>query len=297
MTTHITLSTLHGAVEIELLQNQFVDFWYNHYQSMISQYSVKARPTRWPYYRDCDTVQVDKIVTAILDVIERINSADYLTPLPETVTRQQLLALDINTQQVLNRLHRYAVVCSDYRDRWCQHGPVEFEWIDWNNEEFMYVINVLNQSIHQLEDYVVTPHKQEFLESIQTVEFVFQSSMYRDVDVFAIGADLAVPEEMQKHLRLTGYDVWVKKDLLGKDFVTAFADHDDATQFDIRPQTIISGGIAIDVNSWREDFFNSQSFTAWLGQTPADCHGSYPLGRVIAGKQHLLKTFNITGGP
>lgn len=298
MSKHINLSTKFGLVVVELLNNPFVDFWLSHYQAMMAaRYSIGTRPTKWPFYQESDPGQVQHIVTTILDTIDQLNSAEYLTPLPETVTAQQLLSLDLNTQQVLNRLHRYAVVCSDYRDRWCQSGPVMFEWIPWENEQFMYLTNLLNQSIHQLENYVITPHKQEFSQSIQTVEFVFESSLYQDVDVFAAGAEIAVPEHMQQHLKLSGYDVWVKKDLLGKDFVTAFADHDDPDQFDIRPQNIISGGIAIDVNSWRDSFFNSAAFTSWLGQTPADCHGSYPLGQVIAGKQHLLKVFDILGGP
>lgn len=297
MPKHINLSTKFGTVVVELLENSFVDFWLDHYQSMTARYNIDARPTKWPFYQQSNPAQVQHVVATILNTIDCLNNVKYLTALPETVTAQQLLSLDLTTQQVLNRLHRYAVVCSDYRDRWCQSGPVMFDWIPWENEEFMYLINLLNQSIHQLEDNVITPHKQEFLHAIQTVEFVFESSLYQDIDVFAAGAEIAVPEHMQQHLRLSGYDVWVKKDLLGKDFITAFADHDDPSEFDIRSQNIISGGIAIDVNDWRSSFFNSAAFTSWLGTTPTDLHGSYPLGRVIDGKQQLLKFFDINGGP
>jgi hypothetical protein len=83
--------------------------------------------------------------------------------------------------------------------------------------------------------------------------------------------------------------VWIKKDLLGKDFITAFADHDDPAQFDIRPPPTISGGIAIDLDQGRDNLFDSPLFAAWLGQSPNDTHGSYPLGKVISGKENLLK--------
>lgn len=297
MPKHITLDVDHGEITIELLDNSFVDFWVKHHESMMSRYSISARPTKWPFYKNCDQSCVDKIVLTILATIDQINTADYLSVLPELVTEHQLLALDLSTQQVLNRLHRYAVVCADYRDRWHLQGPVEFEFVPWENQEFMYLINVLNQSIHQLEDYVVTPHKQEFSQSIHTVEFVFQSSLYQDVDVFATGADLAIPTHMQQHLRLLDHDVWIKKDLLGKDFVTAFADHDDPAEFDIRPQNIISGSVSIDVNNWREQFFNSSAFGSWLGQPVSNHHGSYPLGNVVAGKNHLQKVQHKLGGP
>jgi hypothetical protein len=289
MTNQIQLSTKHGQVLVELLDTEFVHFWKTHYDQMVDCYSLTPRHVPWPNYQPCSHETVDTLIDRILNVIKTINSSSYLCPLPEIVTKDQLSRLDLSTQQLLNRLHRYAVVATEFGNRWHHNGQEEFNPVPYTNDEFMYNINVLNQSIHYLEEYVITPHKQEFLRQVQTVEFVFESSKYQDVDVFLDGSAVAIPDEMQQHLRLSGYDVWIKKDLLGKDFITAFADHDDPAQFDIRPPPTISGGIAIDLDQGRDNLFDSPLFAAWLGQSPNDTHGSYPLGKVISGKENLLK--------
>jgi hypothetical protein len=276
-----------GAVSIELLDTKFVDFWYKHFVAMSTQYELQPKPRAWPYFKAQDCQQVADIVDRIISTINKINQISYLQPLPETVDKQQLLALDLGTQQLLNRLHRYAVVGTEIRDRWEHHSNSLFDLVPFDDEQYMYLLNLLNQSIHALEEFVQTPHKLQFLKANKGIELCFSASKYNDVDVYQDGADLEIPAHMQECLQLTGYDVWIKKDLLGKDFITAFADHDDPLQFDIRPPPMVSGGIMIDYNNGLDDIFSSNEFRQWLGSAPTNYHGSYPLGKVISGKQHL----------
>lgn len=285
MGTKLYFSTDRGPFVIELLENEFVQIWQNHFQYMTQLYALRHRYNMWPCLQQ-PTTNVEEIAKSIVDTMEQINGLDYVSALPESCTVAQLMTLDLDCQALLNRLHRYAVIGTELRDRWTLESP-GFNWIPYENQEFMYLINLLNQSIHRLEDYVVTPRRQRFDRSWNTLELVFDASRYQDVDVYQDHADVEIPKHFEKYLQTTGADVWIKKDLLGKDFVTAFFDHDDAAQFDIRPPPMFSGGIQITLNQGREQLFNDLEFRQWLGRPVSNHHGSYPIGNIISGKENL----------
>jgi hypothetical protein len=110
-----------GPFSIELLDNRFVDFWFDHFTKMIGRYSIYNRNGAWPYYKRVPD-GADIVVNGILSAIEQINQLDCVCPLPDIVTKEQLLKLDLTTQQILNRLHRYAVVGTEIRDRWTRES-------------------------------------------------------------------------------------------------------------------------------------------------------------------------------
>jgi hypothetical protein len=281
-----------GIVTIELVNTKFVDFWFRHFQHMATHYNLRLRKADWPYYKELDS-DAFTIIDKITEVIDKINTLEYLSPLPETVTRNQFTSFDLTTQQLLNRLHRYCVVGTECRNRWLYHDEPTFEWIQWDNDQYMYLLNLLNQNIHHLEEYVKAPNRVKFVRTISTQELIFSASRYTDVDVYADDADLEIPDSMQDQLRIGGYDVWIKKDILGKDFITAFADHDDPAEFDVRPPPMISGGLSIELNNGKDTLYRSEEFRTWLQQPLTDQHGSYPIGQVVAGKHHLLKATTV----
>ena len=296
MSKILDFRTEHGTFSIELLDNIFVNQWLEHFLKMSQKYHTTIRPTSWPYIIP-NSDSTDHSIDQVLEAIQLINNLDFISPLPETVTREQLALLDVSTQQVLNRLHRYAVVASDTRNRWIMNQEPSYEWVPYEIEQFNYAVNLLNQNIHNLEQHVSTPHKHKFHAVWQSTEIIFDASKYSDVNVYHDGVDVAIPDNMFTHLKLTGYDVWLKKDLLGKDFITAFADHDNANEFDVRPPTIYSGAIHIDRNTGKDNIYQSSEFTTWLGGNPTDYHGNYPLGNVIANKQNIIdcKTVEFIG--
>lgn len=281
-----------GLVTIELADTKFVNFWFSHFQQMVTKYSLQTQKVDWPYYKKLDSTAFT-IVDTIIDVINKINTLEYLSPLPEKITRNQFTSFDLTTQHLLNRLHRYCVVGTECRNRWLYHDAPTFEWVQWDDDQYMYLLNLLNQSIHSLEEYVKTPHRVKFSRTISSQQINFCASRYTDVDIYADGADLEIPDSMQDQLRISGYDVWIKKDILGKDFITAFADHDNPAEFDVRPPPMISGGLSIDFNNGKDTLYRSEEFQTWLQQPLTDHHGNYPIGQVIAGKQYLLNATTI----
>jgi hypothetical protein len=281
----LDFQTEHGVFSIELLDNPFVKQWLEHFLKMSQKYHTTIRSTSWPHVMrnlDLKNQSIDQVLTAI----ELVNSLDFVAPLPETVTQEQLTPLDLSTQLILNRLHRYAVVAAETRDRWILHDKPSYKWVPYEVEQFNYAVNLLNQNIHNLEQYVSTPHKTKFSTVWQSTEILFDASKYNDVTVYHDDVDVAITDDMFPHLRLSEYDVWIKKDLLGKDYITAFADHDSPAEFDVRPPTMYSGAIHIDQNLGKDTIYQSLDFINWLGATPGNYHGNYPLGKVISNKSN-----------
>jgi hypothetical protein len=137
--------------------------------------------------------------------------------------------------------------------------------------------------------YVETPNKKQFFGCSQSIEFIVNSdaSQYADVDVYKDGVDLDIPAELNKHLAITGADVWIKKDILGKDLITAFGDHDDPTADDvIFPPKMISGGFMVELND-KENLFESNEFAQWFAKPIDPQDGNFPLGNVVFGKENI----------
>jgi hypothetical protein len=290
----LNLQTDHGTTSIKLLDNPFVDFWLTHFQKVIKFYDVEIIPGAQPSLNTCSLDLKEKLIDNIISSIDKINALNYVVPFPELFTRDQLSSLDLITQLTLNKLHRYCVVGDQCRNRWIYESEEQFNYVDYGNQEYSYLINLLNQNIHALELYVETPNKLKFQNSIENVHlFLINSSKYSDVNIYADGIDIEILDSMQEHMRLTGHDVWIRKDIVGKDFITAFSEHEDPNQFDIRPPPMISGSMLIDVNNGRSQLFNSQEFKDWLGKEPTDLHGSYPLGDIISGKEYLRTSKKI----
>lgn len=292
MPRHLHFATNSGTVVVDLLDNEFVDFWLEHFLNMHQRYTLDIRSVEWPYLRPRDHLIPD-LIQRTVDIAEQINSLPDIQPLPETVLASTLMPLNLDTQRFLNRLHRYLVTATELRDRWHWAGPAEFAWRPYDDQQFQYLLNLLNQTIHALEEYVVTPHRQQFNRFITSREVSFSASRYQDVNIYHDDVDLSIPNHMQRHLCLHGHDVWIKKDILGKDFITAFADHDDPLAFDVRSPPMISGGLMFDINSSRTDLFHHPAFAAWLGYQPADTNGSYALGDIVSGREHLLQSPHI----
>jgi hypothetical protein len=296
MTKILDFCTERGPFSIELLDNQFVAQWLEHFLKMSQKYHTTIRPTQWPYVMPNSNSKNDYI-DQVLAAIQLINSFNFVVPLPETVTREQLACLDLSTQQILNRLHRYVVVAAETRNRWLLNQEPSYEWVPYDVEEFNYAVNLLNQNIHNLEQCVNTPHKDKFHGVWKSIEILFDASKYNDVNIYFDDVDVAISDDMFPHLCLNGYDVWIKKDLLGKDYITAFVDHDSPTEFDVRPPTMYSGAIHINQNAGKDDIYNSSEFKTWLGNAPTNYHGNYPLGNIIGNKQNAIdcKTVEFIG--
>lgn len=286
----LSFDTDRGHVEIELFDNSFVNMWVQHAEKMIKKYQYKSRTMTWPFLHNHQN-GADSIINKLLSTVDDINHQDFLVPMPETVKFQDLQSLDLHAQHVLNRLHRYCVTATTLRDRWIPDA-VAWSWIDYENKKFDYLINLLNQTIHHLEEYVATPRKKKLAGATLSTEFILVASQHSDVDIYQDDVDFWIPNDMQQYLSIDKADVWIKKDILGKDYFTGFIDHDDVTQPDIQPPAMFSGAFMVDFLG-RESLYQDQEFLDWLGEPLSNRHGNYPLGNIIHGKDHVMHCRSI----
>lgn len=294
MPKQLNFITDKGPVSIELLDTDFAEFWLEHFLTVQQHYNLEPNAVTWP----CGTKSVDPNLTVahinkLIETVDKINQLEYLQPIPEPVTVELLAKLDLSTQQLLNRLHRYLVVATEFRNRWIVDSAPIFV-VPADDEEYMYLLNLANQTIHALEEHVRIPNRHRFHAALRFCEVSVAGSKYKDVNVYTDDVDKPIPDSMFPYLRFSGYDVWIKKDILGKDYITAFADHDDLTAFDVRPPPMISGGFIVDFDKTaRQRLFNNKEFVEWVG-APTDYHGSYPLGNVVKGKENFINCKEIT---
>lgn len=279
-----------GAVKIRLLDTPFVDFYLEHFLKMMDRYSLIPMHGFYPYILQDEQQRVPAIIDRLLDCIDFMNTASYLKPLPEQFERSTFEKLNIETQQAMNTLHNYVVVAGEYKNRWLYDGEPIFHIEEGSAEEaeLHHKANLLNQTIHALEEYIHTPHRELFRNSIETMMFHVDASQYDDCTVYEDDADADIPEAMRAYLDITDeHDVWIKKDILGKDFLTCFYDHDDPTKFEMRDPFMISGGLEIYFSKGREKIYASREFQEYLHEPLTNMHGNYPIGDVIEGKETL----------
>jgi|TARA_R110002126_G_C10356441_1_gene492151 hypothetical protein len=279
MSKYINFNTDLGPFVFKLLDTDFANFWLEHFLKVHKKYKLLPNKRYWPYVKPNDDL-TNPTVQQLIEVANKINSIDYIVPLPEPIERKLLEKLNVETQCFLNRLHRYLVTATELRDRWETNGDAKFNFIPWENQEINYLFNLLNQTIHRLEEYVITPNREDFNIFLGSVEVTLVASQYDDCTVYEDDVDKEIPDSMMKDLRLYGHDVWIKKDILGKDFITAFADHDDPTQPDVRSPPMVSGGLEIDIDDSRKKLFDHPKFKSWLGRNPTNYQGSYPIGDI-----------------
>ena len=281
----LSFDTDRGTVVIELFDNAFVNMWAQHAAKMIKKYQYAPRTAGWPFLHNHKN-DADEIINRLLTIIDDINHQDFLVPMPEIVKFQDLQSLDISAQKVLNKLHRYCVTATNLRDRWTLDRAA-WTWVDYENIKFDYLINLLNQTIHQLEEYVVTPRKKRLLGATMATEFAICASKHGDVDIYQDDVDYSIPDNMQQYLSIESADVWIKKDILGKDYLTGFIDHDDVTESDIQPPAMFSGAFMIDLTG-RQSLYQDQEFLLWLNQPLRSHHGNYALGNIQFGQEHIM---------
>ena len=80
------------------------------------------------------------------------------------------------------------------------------------------------------------------------------------------------------------YNVYALKKILGKDYLTAYFEYDDPTQWDITNMMVIDGTFEIDYNNDYSNIFNSTGFQYWakhynLGDVSK--FSNYQIGKVI----------------
>ena len=152
----------------------------------------------------------------------------------------------------------------------------------------------INTAVHNLEMYMISDHKR-----MAATEPCSRFSLY--FDAYNVSADSQIlareaarsvqPSDAEFYSDSTEYDVWVGKDILGKDYMTAFLENDDPSEWDVTEILYYTGRIEIDLTPYTfVHRIRSPEFATWLADhdvTYSPRMAGLPLGNIIQGRDVL----------
>lgn len=301
---HLNIDTPHGLIRISVLNNDFTVKYFAMFQQLIDRFPlVHSRDLNGVYFNQLagdhkqhQTFDRHMEIQAqrLQEIIDEIN--DMGCNFPYAVDVDVIKKKNLETQQLVNRFHR-AFTTADrcYGQNtpmvWSDQFPSTFVVPEGKMPRFIELIDQINVVVHHgIELYTVTPRKVRDMVDVPWQYRIWANSWIPGstqlVDT-KTWADI-MPEDHKYFSDSKEFDVWVGKDILGKDHITAYYDHDDASEWDVTPIVGYSGKIAMDVSDLtRSDLVRSEPFQAWLDEcgepyTPAMC--GMPLGTIIEGR-------------
>jgi hypothetical protein len=262
---------------IKLKDHPAIVKWFNYFSIATKQipdfysYNIDIYPHN-SQPRDSD---LDLHWNCIVDAVARLQVLGYNFPhtLPPTFDC---------SQHTLNLLHRFFT----YNALWARAG----DWVPnpfdpafvfpahMTRPQWYALIDIINQNVHRLEEYVSTPHKQFLIDNnhvINSITLVSKSAPIRKSSTDTSLSKLWLPFNLDEHeLNYMPLDsgvgpaVTLDNAILGKCILQSFLEHDDPTAKDCTGRIGSSGGFTIDLDQTRQRIYNTPEFQAW-----ADSHG------------------------
>jgi hypothetical protein len=301
----LSLSTSHGEIVLDLIDNRFTRKWLDHWCWMYEHFPTRSLYHPYPGFMDVNNMTPGQQQLMDADIQMLSTSVQVLkdigTGFPYTVDVAALRAGREAGQQVLNVMHR--AFTNSFR---CDSFGLSYSWYSDNRDPFtvapenkkLFLDNSanINTTVHNLEMYMISDHKR-LASSTPCSRFSLYFDAYNvseDSKILSRDAALIIqPEDAEFYSDSTEYDVWVGKDILGKDYMTAFLENDDPGEWDVTEILYYTGRIEIDLKPYT--FVNrirSPEFTQWLsnyGMEYTPRMAGIPLGNIVQGRD-LLQT-------
>ena len=269
--------------------------------------------------------QVDNLHRTILtinDVVAREGLSRIHTDFPLSIDEldySKFYKNDLSTQLILNELHRYFTTADRFFEEYSftarkkKRKHKSYIWSDkfrsyfvlpdedatkvksrTRQEQFSKLIQDINQIVHNIDDQTKTPRvidaiKNNKIRTTLTVGFNMHGNY--DVSLHSNAYKLMTEKDMLSATDSDEYDVWMGVDLLGKDYITGYYNHEDPTEWDIRPLNCYTGKMEITLgDNTIQRFIKGNDFQNWLKDygvkyEPAMC--GVPLGKVVSGRDFL----------
>lgn len=308
----IKINSPYGLIKIAVLDNAFTQKYLELLRKLIGNYPIShSRDITGVYHKNLAgehrkhlsfdqhfEIQAQKLQ----DIIDEIN--DMGCNFPYTVDPEIVKKNNLETQELVNKLHRAFTTADrcyaqNTQMKWSDKFQSNFEVPEGKMARFIELIDQINVIVHHgIELYCPTPRKPINMDTLAW-QYRIWANCWIPGSTQLVGVDTWAdidPEDHQYFSDSKEFDVWVGKDILGKDHITAYYDHDDPSEWDITPIVGYSGKIAMDVSEiTRSDIVRSPDFQAWLAEynvpySPAMC--GMPLGTIVEGRDIAKKLFD-----
>lgn len=271
------------VAEIELLKNEFVDYWLD---IIVPLEEEKCRINTWneQFFPKKNIVnnfdhrdqQVDIFNRCVKD-LKDIFSLDF----PGEMYHGQ-------DQEWLNTIHRWVTHGAFTGSRWTlPNAPIEskiackwthwkqYDWTEHHDPEFEVVgdrdhynkiLFDMNCAIHEYEEFIYSARYEE-LESLgyksddgyHLIQRYFSSNKSRHQDCYDM------PNEFRKYCSYDDHDLWLPFAVLGKEYYTTWVNFDDPSEFDVTNiDKTWMAGFEWQPNSFTSKVLRENSFQEWL---------------------------------
>ena len=294
--TIINIETNLGLTRIEIIKNNFTDKFVTFFKNSISKYPVMSRKVAVGLYQRYGPPSgfLESQTKRLQDCIAELNAMG--TNFPFTVDEGTVQLRNAETQLLFNKLHRCFTTAhrSYYNGKavWSDKFESNITIPPGSEDRFLHLIEIINSIVHQTEFYFYTDRKNAGGTAVMTNVEVMVDAYVNDGTRMIADAYVKIDKEDYQYFSDSDeFDVWVGKDILGKDYKIAYYEYDDASEWDIIHILGYTGKIAIDVSGTsRQELVKSEEFRSWISQygveyTPAMC--GMPLGKIIEGKEYL----------
>lgn len=310
-------------IEIELLQNPFVDVWFN---AFIKNFDVP----RWQYagnlfqhkgaYTPPDRYWIDQINLAI-DEIERISEVEWIDRAylgmgwsdinrlhrgftTSVVTDGLTPELPTDVKKKIKQLKQTQLVChydlqdfireQDLPDYYNLGKKKEIVWYDFHS-----ALQKLNSSIHRYEgEFLKSDRAWDLTGPPYSLTIDLKDKYYDGKYMNPVHTEKVTTDLMQHAFNGYEYNVYAEKKILGKDYHTAYFQYDDPTEWDITNNMDFDGSIHIDYNGTYQTIHESRGFCEWLqhyGINNPYKYSYYQIGKLVE-NQFLndIREFQLT---
>lgn len=307
--TIINIESTHGFSRLEIIDNPFTKKYIERLRASLEVYKPVARHHIYGVWFAQPPSVAKKFLTEqhqkFMAVINELN--DMGTNFPIECDIEILLKRDTESQKMLNRLHRAFTTAQRSRRepviKWSDRYPSEITVPAGKEDRFAYLIEQINELVHRTELWCRTERRslgpQLSIPKQMSVTHTDIKSLPNQVEFYTdfyenegtrVPGDSFFryePDDYKYASDSNEFDVWVGKDILGKDYLVAWFEHDDAGEWDVTHSIGHTSRFAVDIwETKRADYINSDDFRNWLSEggveySPKIC--GIPLGYVIEG--------------
>lgn len=278
---HIDLMFDQRIITIKLFDDPTIKKWFDHFGQINQQEKYRVRT--WLADIGSRMPPKSRPWQDIKNTVEQIKNLGFCVPfeLPDHFDGQQ------KTLNMLHRFFTYNVLW--YHDNWQGNCPNPFDPNfalpkDIDFQQWLNIIDMINESVHDLEYEVEPTDNMRFLrDNFPILSLVIEPSRnFTDLDPW-LNFD---ETDLAHNYRYFDYNqdlVLLSSTILGKSVLQSFHDNDDVNAKDCTGRLGSFGGVVIDLNQNRKKLYQSPQFHSWAqqqGRTFESLPLEFPIGYI-----------------
>lgn len=274
-------------IEIDLIDNEFVNKWLEYFSTTISQknlnFEIKSHSLGIINSNESEyfITLIDELKASLnfISLFLNIKFKIYNQDIGKNLNSYKKRMLDssiipIIDRNLLNYIHRIFTTLIDNR---C----VLIDNVNRRNKELMENIHVLNKNVHLLES--------KFENTYPDRRNQFKHKLIYEITCTTAG-DIDIPDDLWSNVGMikdkfdplkesSDYSVWLNEDILGKDMIRAWLDYDDIRQHDITGNLFYTPNIVLDPYKNYHKILKSEDWIKYYNQTHKTLD-RFPIGNI-----------------